>query len=557
VFGELQHRLASPFNPIKATRFWLATKRNRGTISSFHARRISLGVGGEELRSNMDCATRFLRTFCFLSCASIAAIVLFASRTSAIEINVTYDGLRSQAPEFDINGDRLRGLVNAAAAYYEDIIEDEATIDLAFTWGELDSGTLGLAATVELQGGRPVSSRIRFNTNVDWFIDPTPHDHSEFNFIQTTVGDLSDGNTLNSLTGAPPSLLEVGFAGTRNEPDDTTDLYSVVLHELGHAVGLSSSVIGTAADDGDFDIPSRFLGGATAGFRVSSSDDVAHLAAPRTSMYPVIIEDIRRLPGATDILAIASAANWSEIDLPRKEFISGDKWNESGNWVGDHLPDADDDVNLRLGGEVIIDSAAVADSVHVAANTSLVISGSLTTNELTIAGGEHRLELSDTFVGIDVTNSAVIAGSLSLEAMGDLLPGTSFSLLSANEIVGAFSVADATPLDNSLALVFDASPNSLVATVAMQGDANVDGVINFADFLTVTQNFGQEGTWRRGDFNGDQTINFNDFLDVSQRFGAVAAQLSGFSNPVPEPSTVCLMLIAVAGLCMNRRCRSL
>jgi len=54
---------------------------------------------------------------------------------------------------------------------------------------------------------------------------------------------------------------------------------------------------------------------------------------------------------------------------------------------------------------------------------------------------------------------------------------------------------------------------------ARPGDANLDGVVDFNDFLVIAANYNQEGSWSRGDFNGDGFVDFADFLALSRNFG--------------------------------------
>lgn len=57
-------------------------------------------------------------------------------------------------------------------------------------------------------------------------------------------------------------------------------------------------------------------------------------------------------------------------------------------------------------------------------------------------------------------------------------------------------------------------------TTAVPGDINLDGVVNFADFLLLSANFGSEGgDWLTGDLDGDRTVGFADFLILSRNFG--------------------------------------
>lgn len=88
------------------------------------------------------------------------------------------------------------------------------------------------------------------------------------------------------------------------------------------------------------------------------------------------------------------------------------------------------------------------------------------------------------------------------------------------------------------------------------GDANMDGEVDFADFLTVSRNYGEtDAGWEMGDFDGDKQVTFGDYLLVSQNFGQVVN--SGFAAAaaaIPEPSTAVLLGIAfLPCLALRRR----
>ena len=83
------------------------------------------------------------------------------------------------------------------------------------------------------------------------------------------------------------------------------------------------------------------------------------------------------------------------------------------------------------------------------------------------------------------------------------------------------------------------------------GDANFDGAVSFADFLTLSANFGGRGkTWSQGNFNGDKKTDFDDFLVFSTNFGL--GEATGL-QAVPEPATT--MPIWALGLLIRRRSR--
>jgi MYXO-CTERM domain-containing protein len=106
------------------------------------------------------------------------------------------------------------------------------------------------------------------------------------------------------------------------------------------------------------------------------------------------------------------------------------------------------------------------------------------------------------------------------------------------------------------------------------GDANLDGLVNAADFSILAANFNQTVTgWDQGDFNYDGIVNAADFTDLAANFnqpdsgaasaGDVAAldafaAANGLSLPtssVPEPASGALALFGVGMLARRARRR--
>jgi len=81
------------------------------------------------------------------------------------------------------------------------------------------------------------------------------------------------------------------------------------------------------------------------------------------------------------------------------------------------------------------------------------------------------------------------------------------------------------------------------------GDANLDGQVDFADFLVLSVGFGESGSWSDGDFDGDGELAFSDFLLLADNFGKdLAINLSGPSSSVsavPEARGSILCQIAI------------
>ena len=99
---------------------------------------------------------------------------------------------------------------------------------------------------------------------------------------------------------------------------------------------------------------------------------------------------------------------------------------------------------------------------------------------------------------------------------------------------------------------------SLEVLTKTPGDANLDGVVNFPDFLALSEHFGEGSRrdprgWSQGDFDGDGEVTFPDFLILSENFGTVAAAASAAS--VPEPTAGSIALFGLLGLMGFRKRR--
>lgn len=86
------------------------------------------------------------------------------------------------------------------------------------------------------------------------------------------------------------------------------------------------------------------------------------------------------------------------------------------------------------------------------------------------------------------------------------------------------------------------------------GDLDGNGTVEFADFLALSANFGNEvADHTAGDIDCNGTVEFADFLALSANFGNT---VGAATSSVPEPSG--LTLLSLAGLAigrLRRRCR--
>lgn len=125
-----------------------------------------------------------------------------------------------------------------------------------------------------------------------------------------------------------------------------------------------------------------------------------------------------------------------------------------------------------------------------------------------------------------------------------------------DELLAVGSLVDGVVVDSSGNELYDLNGDSIVNSLDLQqwlemagsglgtsafvpGDADLDGSVEFNDFLQLSENFGEVAGWTGGDFDGDGVVGFPDFLSLSANFGTTVQAAS-----VPEPSGWMMTVIA-------------
>ncbi len=210
-------------------------------------------------------------------------------------------------PAGDIfGGGTLDSVFNAAADTWEGIIGDNPNpnpITIAYGWGTLPSGVL--AEAVGPAGPFPFPV-ILFNNDVftHWFADPTPTDNSEFQHFEAPSADLGGG------------LINVGQDYSNPTGDAATlfatDLLTVALHEIEHALGFANLFnFANSQDVLRITAPRPF-----AGTVLPLDNQLSHILLLGTVMFPFIDYNVRKLPSDADILGLAQARNFTNFVLP-------------------------------------------------------------------------------------------------------------------------------------------------------------------------------------------------------------------------------------------------
>ena len=188
--------------------------------------------------------------------------------------------------------------------------------------------------------------------------------------------------------------------------------------------------------------------------------------------------------------------------------------------------------------------------------------------------GELRVEIGGTATG--QFDRVVVHGDVFLS--GALFQGVatdsgytptlydSFEIITADTggtVNGTFDFLGVSTLNTEQTFAITYSSSAVMATVAIFGDANLDGRVSFFDFATLQNNFNQAGTWADGDYDQNGIVNFADFQLLEANFGFDLAlggfgalpafqteALAAFAATVPEPTT---LLLLASGLGLLRR----
>jgi hypothetical protein len=211
------------------------------------------------------------------------------------------------APGQRIGGGSLPELFEAAADVWESAILDDVVLDVFYDWFDLSAQ--GFA-------GQNIGSFVLLdNAATSWFMDPTPRRDEEWSASHETVLDLGGGpmNVGHVFTDPDPALT-----GNR------LDLYSLLLHEIGHAIGFRiDRAFRIEVADGDIDIapPLPFAGAAIANLE-PAGNSADHLELPETTMHPFFGNE-RRLVTEADIVALAQVQGYAQVDLsPGREPVT-------------------------------------------------------------------------------------------------------------------------------------------------------------------------------------------------------------------------------------------
>ena len=278
-------------------------------------------------------------------------------------------------PSWDPAGLILKAHFNRAKQIWEQLLPGPADFEFDFHWDN-DIPGLGLATFAG-----PFDTFIEINPTYAWFADATLTTDEEFEKVgfQKLYSTLSPAEQNSFFAGSPPGVLEthydrggksssyVGVGGYTSH--NGYDLLTVVLHEIGHVLGINSRPLPI------YPLNPAHLGGATGVAVVGSG---GHLAGDTfTPGYLMCAECAEEggadYPTATDVLAIAEENGITDVYLHRVGRIGSGLWDEPNMWIGGDTPGYPQDVYVTHGGAVTLAANASAKDLLVAAGNTVAV----------------------------------------------------------------------------------------------------------------------------------------------------------------------------------------
>lgn len=166
------------------------------------------------------------------------------------------------------------------------------------------------------------------------------------------------------------------------------------------------------------------------------------------------------------------------------------------------------------------------------------------TTRIDLGGTDNSDPLNPQFDQLNITGQALLAGgNLTLSAVQGYSPqlGDTVSIVTSAGLTGQYdTISGVQSAGPGISYAVTYSGTDVMVTVALNGDADLNGAVTFADFNTLANNYNGPATgqaWSTGDFNGDGNVAFGDFNILANNFGQSASLSASASAAQADSAT--------------------
>ncbi len=240
---------------------------------------------------------------------SLAVLFMFLSISEASALTIVTRFIGGTPPLDSSGSGNLTVIVNAAARMWESVYADPITVTLDYGWASIPDAGNHIAIGFNERGDQELVGLLLFDNSgaTPFYLDPTPDINEEY---QQNVEEYQD------FGGGSINVARI-FKQPAGDAAKFVDLFSVVLHEIGHAMGLSvgNHSFALESKNGFILLSDRLpFAGTTAPLARNNTGFIPHFDVTEVaygSLMGGVNADERRIPSELDILTNAQISGYT------------------------------------------------------------------------------------------------------------------------------------------------------------------------------------------------------------------------------------------------------